>query len=172
MPQRTPLFVTCKNKSFFLQLLKTEAGKMLVLVSRAFPEDRGKQSPLASHRERELSLQVHLAATGIQVSWREEPVAQEGCWTSLLGTMRSPTRSGDAASCAGTLVLAGPQGCLKVGSGLHRLKSQLFGGGRNSLVASLIRSPCLIGAAAVAEGPCRPSGSASLSYLWAKGLQR
>ncbi|KAK9398479.1 coiled coil domain-containing protein [Crotalus adamanteus] len=50
-----------------LQLLKTEARKMLVLVSRAFPEDRGKQSPLASHRERELSLQVHLAATGIQL---------------------------------------------------------------------------------------------------------
>lgn len=60
--------MTCKDKSFFLQLLKTEARKMLVLVSRAFPEDRWKQSPLASHRERELSLQVHLAATGIQVS--------------------------------------------------------------------------------------------------------
>ncbi|KAL7975879.1 hypothetical protein Chor_011794 [Crotalus horridus] len=56
-----------QDKVFFLQLLKTEARKILVLVSRAFPEDRGKQSPLASHRERELSLQVHLAATGIQL---------------------------------------------------------------------------------------------------------
>ncbi|XP_034281957.1 coiled-coil domain-containing protein 142 isoform X5 [Pantherophis guttatus] len=49
-----------------LQLLKTEARKMLVLVSRAFLEDRWKQSPLASHRERELSLQVHSATTSIQ----------------------------------------------------------------------------------------------------------
>ncbi|XP_058047977.1 coiled-coil domain-containing protein 142 isoform X1 [Ahaetulla prasina] len=50
-----------------LQLLKTEARKMLVLVSRAFLEDRWKQSPLASHRERELSLQVHSAITSIQL---------------------------------------------------------------------------------------------------------
>lgn len=44
-----------------------------MLVSRAFLEDRWKQSPLASHRERELSLQVHSATTSIQVSlwpWR------------------------------------------------------------------------------------------------------
>ncbi|XP_032079688.1 coiled-coil domain-containing protein 142 isoform X2 [Thamnophis elegans] len=50
-----------------LQLLKTEARKMLVLVSRAALEDGGKQGPVASHRERELSLQLHLAATSIQL---------------------------------------------------------------------------------------------------------
>ncbi|XP_063165912.1 coiled-coil domain-containing protein 142 isoform X2 [Candoia aspera] len=50
-----------------LQLLKTEARKMLVLVSTAFLGDRWKQSPLASHWERELSLQVHSAATSIQL---------------------------------------------------------------------------------------------------------
>uniref|UniRef100_A0A8C5WVT4 Coiled-coil domain containing 142 n=1 Tax=Laticauda laticaudata TaxID=8630 RepID=A0A8C5WVT4_LATLA len=50
-----------------LQLLKTEARKMLVLVSRASLEDRWKQSPLAFHWERELSLQVHSATTSIQL---------------------------------------------------------------------------------------------------------
>uniref|UniRef100_A0A8C6Y294 Coiled-coil protein 142 C-terminal domain-containing protein n=1 Tax=Naja naja TaxID=35670 RepID=A0A8C6Y294_NAJNA len=50
-----------------LQLLKTEARKMLVLASRASLEYRWKQSPLASHREQELSLQVHSAITSIQL---------------------------------------------------------------------------------------------------------
>ncbi|KAM6441123.1 coiled-coil domain-containing protein 142 isoform 2-T2 [Liasis olivaceus] len=50
-----------------LQLLKTEAKKMLALVGRIFLEDKWKQSPLASHQERELSLQVHAAATSIQL---------------------------------------------------------------------------------------------------------
>lgn len=39
-----------------------------MLVSTAFLGDRWKQSPLASHWEQELSLQVHSAATSIQVS--------------------------------------------------------------------------------------------------------
>ncbi|XP_025032860.1 coiled-coil domain-containing protein 142 isoform X1 [Python bivittatus] len=50
-----------------LQLLKTEAKKMLVQVGRIFLEDKWKQSPLASHQERELSLQLHAAATSIQL---------------------------------------------------------------------------------------------------------
>ncbi|XP_061439743.1 coiled-coil domain-containing protein 142 [Rhineura floridana] len=50
-----------------LQVLKAETNRMSALVSTAFAEDGKKPSPLVSHQERELSLQVHSAASSIHL---------------------------------------------------------------------------------------------------------